>query len=558
MRSKLVLLVTSFVLFAVASCESAGAGRSDSRTGWGSGDFHGSDQWGPWTYWYHHGGKMAEGSYYADHQSGRWTYWYENGQVEWQGDFDASRVSGPSVFFWDTGKLRASGDFVAGLEEGTWSFFASDGKLARRGQMIHGRPGLRWTYWYPSGAMRAEGYLFDGQKVGLWQFWDEAGAVHETSFAMPAGIAIVGETWPKGSIRREGFTKNGAPIGRWITWHENGAARLALDFEDGKPNGSCLAWNERGDPIASMRFKLSDPDGTWTAWIGGKESERDAPKDFRAETPGSTWSAGSIADSRDPFATVATWMGEMLAPLPPAADQAADPAAPTPGRELVDVTEEPVIVPMRAQPFTKREMDAMNFLKARYDDGAAKVKPPAGDRRYGRRNTNAPPQGDKERAAKILGKPLPLTVFRDGLGREFDLNQFKGKKKLVFVVMRGFAREVCIYCVTQTEALADNKDKFTALGAETLILYPGEKNRLNAFVECVKRESGGAELPLTLLYDPELELAKKLGIESEFAIPTTLILDEQGIVRYAYVGTEIDDRPCAAELIKVLEGLGKP
>jgi peroxiredoxin len=63
--------------------------------------------------------------------------------------------------------------------------------------------------------------------------------------------------------------------------------------------------------------------------------------------------------------------------------------------------------------------------------------------------------------------------------------------------------------------------------------------------------------PYRVFYDPDLEIVQRLGIAGDLAYPTTLIVDEQGLVQYAYKGVNRADRPAAKDLIKVIKGLAQ-
>ena len=77
---------------------------------------------------------------------------------------------------------------------------------------------------------------------------------------------------------------------------------------------------------------------------------------------------------------------------------------------------------------------------------------------------------------------------------------------------------------------------------------------MDAFNEVTELEG---DLPIGVLYDPDLELVTRMGIESELAIPSTFILDLDGVVRYAYVGTSIEDRPPAKDLLEAVKELAQ-
>ena len=74
-------------------------------------------------------------------------------------------------------------------------------------------------------------------------------------------------------------------------------------------------------------------------------------------------------------------------------------------------------------------------------------------------------------ARKLVGKMLPQTRFLSSTGSVIDLLRLK--KPVVVCVMRGFSGQVCIYCATQTAAIANSYTRCTDAGAEVVVIYPG-------------------------------------------------------------------------------------
>ena len=68
----------------------------------------------------------------------------------------------------------------------------------------------------------------------------------------------------------------------------------------------------------------------------------------------------------------------------------------------------------------------------------------------------------------------------------------------------------------------------------------------------------GAKPPYDILYDVESTTARELGILDKsvdskiLAMPTTLLLDGQRRIRYAYVGRDLADRPSAGTLLRAI------
>ena len=128
--------------------------------------------------------------------------------------------------------------------------------------------------------------------------------------------------------------------------------------------------------------------------------------------------------------------------------------------------------------------------------------------------------------------------------------------RVLVVVLRGFSGQVCVYCVAQTEALAQCYESFQALNLECLVIYPGPEGDEKAFLQAYSETFDKGAPPYRVFYDPDLGLVKKLGIEGgDLAYPTTILIDEEGIVRYAYTGQHRADRPAAKKLIEFIKNL---
>ncbi len=517
-------------------------------------------QTGVWTYWYENGNKKAQGEYDGDRQIGPWTYWHPNGALEWQGTFAENRLHGPSTFFFDTGRPRARGEYRDGFEEGLWRFWDSEGNVATEGDFFAGRAGLRWTYFAEDGRIRAEGYRHRGEKVGIWQFWDDDQTLYERAYPVPEGLEVVNEAWDGGGVRREGLVENGKKIGRWLTYHRNGQRRAIGNFVDGLASGKWFFYSPRGELLAKGELLFGRPSGRWDFRVGsGFERATGTalppPPSHRGSFSSDEWSEST------PLEKVAlTWVAEASTGVDGVVDQTptAGVAGPPQGLELA--TDLVPIIPLRRQPWTVSEQASMDYLVTRYRDGEAAAKPPPGSR-YGKRakavSVDAPPsKGDLALSVPLMNKPLPHTRFYNELGQPVDLDDLKGEKFVVLVVLRGFAREICVYCVTQTEALAQSVEAFGELDSEIFVVYPGEGNRLEAFLKAFEAQTEiFGEIPIGTLYDPDLALVTKMNIEDELAIPSTFILDRDGIVRYAYVGTSIEDRPPAKDLLEAIEAM---
>jgi peroxiredoxin len=149
-------------------------------------------------------------------------------------------------------------------------------------------------------------------------------------------------------------------------------------------------------------------------------------------------------------------------------------------------------------------------------------------------------------------------AFVDHLGNPVDLTQYRGKKKVVLVVLRGMPRSergaFCPSCLAQTSSLTANQNEFTSRGAELLVVFPGPSDRVGEFLQKVKGQTPGEPArAFQVLLDRECQACDRLGIRDDLAKPSTYILDTAGKLVYAYVGETSTDRPSVKAILAQLD-----
>jgi peroxiredoxin len=107
------------------------------------------------------------------------------------------------------------------------------------------------------------------------------------------------------------------------------------------------------------------------------------------------------------------------------------------------------------------------------------------------------------------------------------------------------------YCNGQLASYARKIEEFEKRGAQIagISVDPPSNNA---------RMVGKLQLPFPLLSDPEGELARLCGLwnaEEGVAVPSVVVIDQSGEVRYLYSGTDIADRPRDEEVLAALDGL---
>jgi antitoxin component YwqK of YwqJK toxin-antitoxin module/peroxiredoxin len=505
---------------------------------------------GPWTDYFPNGGKQCEGSYENDVQTGLWTYWFENGNKEMEGRFENERREDAWTSWYENGALRAVGRFEGGFEEGSWRFYDRSGAIEHEGTFELGRPVLRWTYFHPDGTERETGHCHAGARVGAWTTQDAAGNRTETIYPIPAGCELVEERFADSTLKRAGFLRDGVPAGRWNSFHSAGKLRLECTFRDGAPDGSARAWREDGSMLASGRLKDGCVIGKWVFTRDGVQEERESKVARPRPSFGGDWSPAGSADLPG-WMAVETWVAEMGSPRQPAPiPPAVPPQSSAPASNLA--LDDPTGIPARAQPWTEYERRVLPDLVKLYGTGSSEYEgPPA------LRKSRSRPAAAVATPADLIGRTLPLTRFSTADG-EIDLEAFMGKQNVLVTILRGFGGQVCVYCTAQTKALADFADRFAALDTKVVVVFPGPASGLAAFREAYRRTFGaGEKLPYELLYDTDLTLTRALHIEDNIAVPTSLLLDRKGIIRWCRVAKDHADRPSAQEILAQIAALPK-
>lgn len=534
-------------------------GPSPLRTSQSSGPFVGSKRNGYWTLRDDNGIKTANGSYVNDRLTGRWNYFFPSGTKKWDVGYRDEKFDGPSTWWREDGAARCAGSFVAGLETGQWTYWNDNGSIAVQGDFDRGRRHLGWAYWDRNGKPLAEGYAYRGERVGVWGYWNPAGEHFAETFAMPSGVSLHREVWDDGAPRREGFLENGVRTGRWVTRHENGLRRVSGELNGDTPVGEWFAWTPDGRLLARLTFNNGKLAPNWTVWSAeGEERSREA-RLLRLEPFAGKWSATSEAEGKPVERVLDVWLSEALSPLGANQPLELDPAAPKPPAELAAVAAQKPALPLERQEWTDEEQQNMEFLVKLYSDGAPRMNAPSGSRAYSRGLRGQAKQvenGDERLSSPLIGRRIQLGKVRGRDGKPLDPNALAGKP-VVVTILRGMAGEVCVYCYTQVRALCDAMPEFRAAGAEVIVVYPGESDRLETFWAALSESEQfeGREAPFTFAYDPDFELVRSLSIEGKLALPTTLVLGADGTIRFAYVGANTADRPDAARLLEQVKKL---
>lgn len=436
----------------------------------------------------------------------------------------------------------------------------------RHGEVVSGKQQGHWTYWYDSGTKQAEGSWNRDYQDGAWTWWYADGRVRQTGAYAGQGL--------------DAKKLSSAPrSGHWRFWYDNGQLTCEGDYAQDRQVGTWLFFTKESKPFAVGTFTAGVKDGPWTWWrangqrkesgtfangvkVGGWTDYNDAgeitgvtsytvdgkvvattPVVFAAPVPPPVVAApmqpGTV--SEPPVAVVAQPVIATTPVVPVTMTATPKPAEP---EFILPPADAPPISPTISAPSlwtAAQEGNAANLIRL-YDKGDIVIP--------GYEDSVGSVVDDRQKR-DLLGKPLIQTRFLSSTGSVLDVAQQRGKKPVLLVVLRGFSGQVCLYCATQTTAISKNIKKFNDLGVEVVVVYPGPVEAVAPFIEAV-RSLAHEPLPMPVALDVSLIAVRKLGIEDNLAKPTSLIIDKHGIVRYAYVGRTIADRPSVNDLLNEL------
>ncbi len=435
----------------------------------------------------------AVGTLLGDREDGMWTYFHKNGQKKQEGR-------------WLKIKDGRRSDSV---RVGEWVSWYEDGQFKQRGSWDMGERTGSWTYWYANGNKRAEGVFENNWEVGPWTFWRL-----------------------EGTVQAQGGFDRGRQTGEWVFRHPGGALQETGSFLAGRKVGTWVYYDRSGRETGRESFALP---GAETVAAAAPEPPKPAPEPATPEAKPEPEPVPEPEPEPEPEQVVAALPDD---PIPPA------------DRDLRE-SDLPLSAPVELQPEKKVEEDKKESFVERYDEKQASRA--AGSSPY-RRNRKVSSGERKD----LAGEALPLNRFFRSDRSTLDLKDYKGKKNVALVILRGWGGEVCVYCAAQTVALMKNKRRFDELNTEVMLMYPGPASAVPAFLEGVQRieeDEDEIEVPFPILLDIDLRLVRSLDIEDELAAPTTILIDREGIVRFAYTGGTIDDRPSAEQLLDEIEDL---
>jgi peroxiredoxin len=180
--------------------------------------------------------------------------------------------------------------------------------------------------------------------------------------------------------------------------------------------------------------------------------------------------------------------------------------------------------------------------------------------------------------AKITeNQPMEDFIFNTSTEAGLSLSKAAADKKTVLLFLRYYG---CTLCRLDMHLLREKYPDITAAGGQVFVV-------LQSSPELIRRETGEAPFPFTIICDPQQELYRRFEIKpassklalvggrtmkklgelkkygfvhgeyegEELQLPACFVLDSAFTVRYARYAKNLADIPGPAELVKILQGI---
>jgi peroxiredoxin len=166
------------------------------------------------------------------------------------------------------------------------------------------------------------------------------------------------------------------------------------------------------------------------------------------------------------------------------------------------------------------------------------------------------------------GEKAPDFVAKDNKGREIKLSQMLQKGPVIVFFYRG---HWCPYCSKQLSAMQDSLEYLTKKGASVVAITPEADMGMEKTVKKTKASfpivhdlNGQIMKAYKVAFDvPEETVTKYKGYGIDFnetnaevgaklPVPAVYIVDQKGLIRYAYFNKDYKQRPSVTTLLENL------
>jgi peroxiredoxin len=152
-----------------------------------------------------------------------------------------------------------------------------------------------------------------------------------------------------------------------------------------------------------------------------------------------------------------------------------------------------------------------------------------------------------------VGQKAPQFTLTTPDGHPVKFADLESKGNVVLVVLRGYPGYQCPYCQKQAHDFIANADKFAALGAQVLLVYPGPPADLDQHANEFLAKQNPLPANLRLVIDPDYTFTNQYGLRwdapHETAYPSTFLIDRNGTVFFRKISHAHGDRTSAEDIL---------
>jgi peroxiredoxin len=164
-------------------------------------------------------------------------------------------------------------------------------------------------------------------------------------------------------------------------------------------------------------------------------------------------------------------------------------------------------------------------------------------------------------ASPTVGERAPEFQLTTVDGRTLRLSETTSNGPVVLLVLRGYPGYQCPFCTRQIQQFIREAPKFTAAGAQVVMVYPGPPQDLQKrAVEFLSERPLPAGFHLVL--DPDYQFTNRYGLRwdapRETAYPSTFLIDRHGIVFFTKIVKAHGGRTSPQEILDVLPNPPSP
>ena len=151
----------------------------------------------------------------------------------------------------------------------------------------------------------------------------------------------------------------------------------------------------------------------------------------------------------------------------------------------------------------------------------------------------------------LIGTKIKAFSLPNSRSETTDISEFEGNKNVVIVLFRNKSWP---YAKAHSKKLGNEYEKFKELNAVIYAILPDNLENAQNFESELATE-------YTIYYDDKKKVNKMLKQEIKplklGRMPALLIVDKQGIIRYAYYSDSMSDIPENEDLFKLIKNLSK-